>query len=168
MKNDLINKRSFLGLNNSLSISKLKKLGNFHLQKLNTTKNQFEIYSDIFNFFDSAFIFESLSGPKELAETSIIGFSPSFTVECNSTNFIICNRNKKIVKILKVKEPLSQLRSILPKIYAPDINYRYIGGAVGYISYEAIRFWERLPAPKKNWKLLSTDRDSSVNTTAMY
>ena len=136
-------------LNSPLSLSQLKELNNFHLQKLNTKKNPFEIYSDIFNFFDSTFIFESLSGPKELAETSIIGFSPSFTVECNSTNFIICNRNKKIVKILKVKEPLSQLRSILPKIYPPDINYRYIGGAVGYISYEAIRFWERLPAPKK-------------------
>ena len=136
-------------MNNSLSISQLKKLDNFHLQKLNTTKNQFEIYSDIFNFFDSTFIFESLSGPEELAETSIIGFNPSFTVKCNSKNFIICNRNKKIVKILKVREPLSQLRSILPKITLSHNKYRFIGGAVGYISYEVISFWERLPAPKK-------------------
>jgi anthranilate synthase component I len=138
-----------LKLNNSLSLLQLKKLNNFHLKKLNTNKNPFEIYSDIFNFFDSTFIFESLSGPKELAETSIIGFNPNFTVQCNSKNFIIFNRNKKIVKIFKVSEPLSQLRSILPKIYPPDIDYRYIGGAVGYISYEAIRFWERLPASKK-------------------
>jgi len=136
-------------LNNSLSISQLKRLDNFHLHKLNTTKNQFEIYSDIFNFFDSTFIFESLSGPEELAETSIIGFNPSFTVKCNSKNLIICNRNKKIVKILKVREPLSQLRSILPKILLSHNKYRFIGGAVGYISYEAIRFWENLPAPKK-------------------
>ena len=136
-------------MNNSLSISQLKKLDNFHLQKLHTTKNQFEIYSDIFNFFDSTFIFESLSGPEELAETSIIGFNPSFTVKCNSKNLIICNRNKKIVKILKVREPLSQLRSILPKITLSHNKYRFIGGAVGYISYEAISFWERLPAPKK-------------------
>ena len=136
-------------MNNSLSISQLKNLDNFHLQKLNTTKNQFEIYSDIFNFFDSTFIFESLSGPEELAETSIIGFNPIFTVKCNSKNLIICNRNKKIVKILKVKEPLSQLRSILPKITLYHNKYRFIGGAVGYISYEVIRFWERLPAPKK-------------------
>src|SRR5215212_5030310 len=138
-----------LKLNNSLSLFQLKKLNNFHLKKLNTNKNPFEIYSDIFNFFDSTFIFESLSGPKELAETSIIGFNPNFTVQCNSKNFIIFNRNKKIVKILKVSEPLSQLRSILPKIYPPNIDYRYIGGAVGYISYEAISFWERLPATKK-------------------
>src|SRR5829696_3429706 len=82
-----------LKLNNSLSLFQLKKLNNFHLKKLNTNKNPFEIYSDIFNFFDSTFIFESLSGPKELAEISIIGFSPTFTVECNSTNFIIFSKN---------------------------------------------------------------------------
>ena len=136
-------------MNTPLSISQLKRLNNFHIQKLNTKKNQFQIYSDIFYFYDSTFIFESLSGPKELSETSIIGFSPSFTIKCNSKNLIIFNKNKKKVKTLKVKEPLSQLRSILPKITLHDFNYRYIGGAVGYISYEAISFWERLPAPKK-------------------
>ena len=136
-------------MNSPLSLSQLKRLNDFHLQKLNTKKNQFEIFSHIFDFFDSTFIFESLSGPKELAETSIIGFRPSFLVKCNSKNFIVFNKNKKIIKTLQVTEPLSQLRSILPKIHPPNINSRYIGGAVGYISYEAIRFWERLPAPKK-------------------
>ena len=136
-------------MNNSISLSQLKKLNTLHFKKLSTNKNPFEIYSAIFHFFDSTFIFESLSGPKELAEISIIGFNPNFTVQCNSKNFVIFNRNKQIVKNLKVSEPLSQLRSILPKISPPNIDYRYIGGAVGYISYEAIKFWERLPAPKK-------------------
>jgi len=70
-------------MNNSLSLSQLKKLNNFNLKKLKTNKNPFEIYSAIFNYFDSTFIFESLSGPKELVETSIIGFNPHFTVQCN-------------------------------------------------------------------------------------
>jgi anthranilate synthase component 1 len=90
-----------------------------------------------------------LSGPKELAETSIIGFDPPLTIQCNSKNFIILNKKQKIVKVSKVTEPLTQLRSIIPKITQTHINYRYIGGAVGYISYEAIRFWEKLPKPKK-------------------
>ncbi len=29
-------------------------------------------------------------------------------------------------------------------------KYRFIGGAVGYVSYDAIRFWEFLPAIKKS------------------
>jgi len=132
-----------------MSLSKLKNLDNFHLKKINSNKNQFNIFLNIYKFFNTCFIFESLSGPKELAETSIIGFDPPLTIQCNSKNFIILNKKKKIVKVSKVTEPLTQLRSIIPKIAQTHINYRYIGGAVGYISYEAIRFWEKLPKPKK-------------------
>ena len=136
-------------MNTFMSLSKLKNLDNFHLEKLNSNKNQFNIFVNIYNFFNTCYIFESLSGPKELAETSIIGFDPPLTIQCNSKNFIILNKNQKMVKVSKVTEPLTQLRSIIPKITQTHINYRYIGGAVGYISYEAIRFWEKLPKPKK-------------------
>jgi len=132
-----------------MSLSKLKKLDNFHLEKLNSNKNQFNIFLNIYGFFNTCFIFESLSGPKELAETSIIGFDPPLTIQCNSKNFILLNKKQKIIKVSKVTEPLTQLRSILPKITQTHINYRYIGGAVGYVSYEAIRFWEKLPKLKK-------------------
>lgn len=136
-------------MNTFMPLSKLKKLDNFHLEKLNFNKNQFDIFLKIYKFFDTCFIFESLSGPKELAETSIIGFDPPITIQCNSKNFIVLNKKQKIVKVSKVTEPLIQLRSIIPKITQTHINYRYIGGAVGYVSYEAIRFWEKLPKPKK-------------------
>ena len=136
-------------MNTFMSLSKLKNLDNFHLEKLNSNKNPFNIFVNIYNFFNTCYIFESLSGPKELAETSIIGFDPPLTIQCNSKNFIILNKKQKIVKVSKVTEPLTQLRSIIPKITQTHINYRYIGGAVGYISYEAIRFWEKLPKPKK-------------------
>ena len=67
---------------------------------------------------------------------------------------IIENRKGKIIKKIKVTEPLEQLRTIIPKITKPQKSekikkYRYIGGAVGYVSYDAIRFWEKLPRPKK-------------------
>jgi anthranilate synthase component 1 len=139
----------------SLSIKNLKKLKDFHLQSIDSTKNQFDIFSKIYNIYDSVFIFESLTGPRELAETSIIGFDPSFLIQCNTQNFMIVdNRKRKIIKKIKVTEPLEQLRSIIPKITKSQKsekikNYRYIGGAVGYVSYDAIRFWEKLPKPKK-------------------
>jgi anthranilate synthase component 1 len=136
-------------MNTLMSLSTLKNIDNFHLEKLNCNKNQFNIFLNVYKFFNTCFIFESLSGPKELAETSIIGFDPPLTIQCNSKNFIILNKKQKIVKISKVTEPLTQLRSIIPKITQTHINYRYIGGAVGYISYEAIRFWEKLPKSKK-------------------
>jgi anthranilate synthase component I len=125
------------------------------LHKLNTNYNQFEIFQKIYRLFDKIFILESLVGPKELSEISIIGFDPKITVTCNSKTFIVCNRNKIIEKI-DTSEPLSQLRKMMPKIN--DNRFRYIGGAVGYISYDAIRFWERLPnnikKEKKEFPLL--------------
>ncbi|HKG40544.1 MAG TPA: anthranilate synthase component I family protein [Nitrososphaeraceae archaeon] len=112
------------------------------LHKLNTNYNQFEIFQKFYRLFDKIFILESLVGPKELSEVSIIGFDPKITVTCNSKTFLVCNRNKIIEKV-DTTEPLSQLRRIMPKIN--DDRFRYIGGAVGYVSYDAIRFWERLP-----------------------
>ncbi len=136
-------------MNSRLILPKLKTLDDFHIEKINTDKNQFSIFSKIYEFFDNCFIFESLSGPKELTETSIIGFDPKFTIKCNSKNFIVLNNKQKIIKISKITEPLSQIRSIIPKIIPKNVKYRYIGGAVGYVSYEAINYWEKLPRPKK-------------------
>ena len=136
-------------MNPPLIFPKLKTLDEFHIKKINTNKNQFSIFSKIYEFFDNCFIFESLSGPKELTETSIIGFDPIFTIKCNSKNFIVLDNKQKIIKISKITEPLSQIRSFIPKIIPKNVNYRYIGGAVGYVSYEAINYWEKLPRPKK-------------------
>jgi len=138
-----------------LSIKNLKNLKKFNLHSIDSNKNQFEIFSRLYNRYDSSFIFESLTGPRELAETSIIGFDPSITIQCDTRNFtVIDNKKGKVIKKMSVTEPLEQLRSIIPKITNFEKNektkkYRYTGGAVGYISYDAIRFWEKLPSPKK-------------------
>src|SRR5574339_1071300 len=133
----------------------LKDMREFNLQIIDSSKNQFDIFSKIYNIYDSSFIFESLTGPRELAETSIIGFDPSLTIQCDTRNFtVIENKKGKIIKKISVTEPLEQLRSIIPKITNFEKNektkkYRYTGGAVGYVSYDAIRFWEKLPKSKK-------------------
>ena len=115
----------------------------FHIRKLDTCgTNLFQLFSNIYQIYDKVFILESLLGPKELAEMSIIGFDPEFIVSCNSRKFRVYDRQNKIIQEFGVKEPLSELRKILPKV---NVNrFRYVGGAVGYISYDAIRFWERL------------------------
>ncbi len=121
------------------------------IQKLATSENQFELFKKLYSLYDSVFILESLIGPKELAEMSVIGFDPEFTVRCDSKKFVVQNR-KKVVQKSKVTEPLSQLRELMPKV--SDDRFRYVGGAVGYINYDAVRFWERLPIDK-------TKKDSS-------
>ncbi len=116
-------------------------------KKINTDRDPFEIFKQIYASYDSAFILESLTGPKELSEFSVIGFEPEYTVKCDRGRFQIY-RNEKIISEKKVKDPLLELRRIMPTINEKKL--RYIGGAVGYISYDAIKFWEKLPTKRAN------------------
>lgn len=119
----------------------------FNKKKIDTDKDPFEIFKRIYLNYENVFILESLTGPKELSEFSVIGFDPEFTINCDNGKFQIC-RNEKTMYEKLVKDPLLELRRILPTI--EEKKLRYIGGAVGYVSYEAIRFWEKLPPKKSN------------------
>jgi len=114
-----------------------------HLEKLTTSENQFQLFKKLYFIYERVFILESLIGPEELAEMSVIGFDPKLTVTCDSYAFTVRDREGKTLKTLSTKEPLSSLRELMPKVN--DDRFRYIGGAVGYINYDAIRFWEHLP-----------------------
>jgi len=43
---------------------------------LDLSENQFEIYNKISQNYSHSFLFESLTGPEKLAETSVMGFDP--------------------------------------------------------------------------------------------
>ena len=131
-------------LNDIISSSRVFTLNK---KKINTDRDPFEIFKQIYMSYDNAFILESLTGPKELSEFSVIGFDPEFTVKCDRGRFQIY-QNEKIISEKKVKDPLLELRRILPTINEKKI--RYIGGAVGYVSYDAIKFWEQLPTKRAN------------------
>ena len=119
----------------------------FNKIKIDTDSDPFEIFKKIYLHYQNVFILESLTGPKELSEFSVIGFDPEFTIKCDRGLFRICQKRKTVYK-KKVEDPLLELRRIMPII--DEKKLRYIGGAVGYVSYEAIRFWEQLPQKRSN------------------
>jgi anthranilate synthase component I len=113
-----------------------------HIEKIQSSDDQFGIFKRVYQRYDKVFILESLVGPKELSEFSIIGFDPELTITCDAKKLRIVDRSG-VIKTIKVSDPLSQLREIVPNVR--DNRFRYIGGAVGYVSYDAVRFWEQLP-----------------------
>jgi anthranilate synthase component 1 len=119
----------------------------FNKKKIDTDRDPFDIFKQIYANYEDVFILESLTGPKELSEFSVIGFDPEFTIKCDRRKFQIY-QNEKIVYKKQVKDPLLELRQILPLI--DEKKLRYIGGAVGYVSYDAIKFWEQLPQKRPN------------------
>ncbi len=126
--------------------------GSVQVQKLTTSENQFQLFKKLYLLYQRVFILESLIGPEELAEMSIIGFDPKLIVICDSNNFKVKDRSGRILQSSPTKEPLSTLHDLMPKVN--DDRFRYVGGAVGYINYDAIRFWEHLPI-KSNKKASS-------------
>lgn len=112
------------------------------IEKLETREDQFTLFKKLYSAYDTLFILESLIGPRELAEISVIGFDPEIRVSCDSSQFRVSDR-QEVIHEMRVTDPLRQLREMMPKI--ADDRFRYVGGAVGYVSYDAVRFWERLP-----------------------
>ena len=109
---------------------------------LEYTGSQFELYNKISRNYDHVFLFESLTGPEELAETSIMGFDPSVIVRGYADRITLRDKNGN-TKTISTTDPLAKIRKLLKSI--PDQKYRYLGGAVGVINYDAIRLWEKIP-----------------------
>lgn len=113
--------------------------------ELDTRMKPFQIFKRINVEFDHNFIFESLEGPKELVESSIIGFDPKYFIKCNLKSLRIFSKGNEIQKVW-IKEPLETIRKYFPNV--KDQQYRYVGGLVGFFCYEAIRYWEKIPIKK--------------------
>ena len=109
---------------------------------LDYTGTQFEIYNKISRNYNYSFLFESLTGPEELSETSIMGFDPEYIVKGYYDRVTIQSRDNSIETII-TNDPLLEIKKLVKK--TEDQTYRYLGGAVGVINYDAIRLWEKLP-----------------------
>ena len=87
-----------------------------------------------------AFLLESLTGPARLAEHTFVGFDPEVIVSYRAG---ILRSNGETIKTAR---PLESLRSILREHEAPGVPGRYIGGLVGYVSFEFVRNLDSVPA----------------------
>ena len=108
---------------------------------LDLTENQFQIYNKISRNYSHSFLFESLTGPEVLAETSVMGFDPKIIFKGFSDKVEIIIDGK--TKTLQNTEPFEELKKLLGK--SKDQSYRYLGGAVGVVNYDAIRLVEDIP-----------------------
>ena len=107
---------------------------------LDLSENQFQIYNKISRNYSHSFLFESLSGPEVLAETSVMGFDPKIIFKGYSDRVEIIENNN--TTIVKTDDPFIELKKLLGK--SDDQKYRYLGGAVGVVNYDSIRLVENI------------------------
>jgi len=107
-----------------------------------TETQPFDVYNKISRNYTHSFLFESLEGPDELSETSIMGFDPELIVKGYYNKITIQDRDGKI-ETIQTDTPLDEIKKLVKK--TDDMSYRYLGGAVGNIDYDAIRLFENIP-----------------------
>ena len=107
---------------------------------LDLSENQFQIYNKISRNYSHSFLFESLTGPEVLAETSVMGFDPKIILKGYLDKVEIIQKGK--TQIIQTTEPFTELKKLLGK--SDDQSYRYLGGAVGVVNYDAIRLVENI------------------------
>ncbi len=86
-----------------------------------------------------AFLLESLAGPERMREHTFVGFDPETTVSYRGG---ILRTNGDAITTDK---PLDVLRGILADHATPGIQGPFVGGLVGYVSFEFVRHLDRVP-----------------------
>jgi len=114
------------------------------IRKLSFEKPPLEIFSKLYNNYENVYILESIEGPKKLSQYSFIGFDPTLTITIKNGEAVIRNERTGEEEKKEVNEPLAVIQKTL-KNRLDVKEQRFVGGAVGYISYDAVRCWEKLP-----------------------
>lgn len=86
-----------------------------------------------------------MEGPKKLAQYSFLGFDPRLVIRAKDGEMTLQNRESDEEVKMKIGDPLDVVEKIVGERECSCDYLRLVGGAVGYVSYDAIRYWERLP-----------------------
>lgn len=116
------------------------------LVRLKNQKSPVDLFTKICEHYDYAYILESVEGPKRLAEYSFIGFDPCMVFTARDGITEVHDRVSGEKRVCEADDPLLLIKMLVGELSAPLEGYRFIGGAVGYISYDAVRYWEKLPS----------------------
>lgn len=93
----------------------------------------FDLFKKIEEKYDTCFLFESLGEEGKFSRYSILGFDPPH---------VVSGRGKKLTvdgTAYAVENPYYALRDLLPQ---RSMGREYAGGLIGYLSYEALMYFE--------------------------
>ena len=126
----------------SLTSLKVEKLS------LNVTPQEF--FANIKQENEIAFLLESSTGSSRLAEYSFIGFDPVMTFAVIDGKAEVRNRKTGTNERLRTDDPLGLLRRLVPPDSVSSL-FRFTGGAVGYVSYDSVRYMESIEPPERGY-----------------
>jgi len=97
---------------------------------------------------DYAFLLESVEGQEKLARYSFLGSNPALVFKSKGRNIEILHRHKRSIhKFVTKKSPLDEIEAIMRDFKAVHVKGlpRFYGGLVGFMGYDTVRFFEKIP-----------------------
>ena len=92
-----------------------------------------------------SFLLESVVGGEKWARYSFIGIDPVMTITCQGKKILI--KSNASVTPVEADDPLSIVEKILSQYRPVNVKGlpRFSGGFVGYVGYDMVKFFERVP-----------------------
>ena len=95
-----------------------------------------------------SFLLESVEGQEKIARYSFLGSQPALIFKSKGRNIQIINAKEKSIKrSVAARDPIDEIKRIMQSFKAVQIHGlpRFYGGFVGYIGYDMVRFFEKIP-----------------------
>lgn len=115
--------------------------GDIELNALKTIpldfKDPFELFKKIYSKYSSTFLLESMESDSGLSRYSFLGFDPLMTL--TAKNGFLEVKKEDSTEEIDTENPFNEIRSLIHK---GNNRKGFCGGLVGYVSYQAARFFE--------------------------
>jgi anthranilate synthase component 1 len=94
---------------------------------------------------DCSFLLESVEGGEKWGRYCFLGGAPSIIFQSKGSRVQITRNGH--VEVRDGGDPLDALKQLMAEYHAVEVEGlpRFFGGAVGYLTYDMVRFFERLP-----------------------
>lgn len=108
-----------------------------------TDLSSIEVFINLSEYYEYAYLIEFANSKHRIAQQCLVGFAPLKTVMIKDSEYVIKSSDGKLRK--RTSEPLQILRGVVgpPRHDLTELNFA--GGVVGYISYDLVRYLEKLP-----------------------
>ena len=133
---------------------KLAKKGNLipvYREMLADFETPLSVFAKIEKNERFSYLLESAEGGERIARYSFLGSRPSLIFMSKGSKITITQGFKKTVFTTK-KDPLHEIKKIMEKFSFVPVKGlpRFCGGLVGYMGYDVVKFFEKIPDKNKD------------------
>ena len=136
------------------TFKKLAKKGNLipvYRELIGDMETPVAMFNEIVDDQASGFLLESVEGGEHLGRYSFLGVGPAMIFSSKGREITVEEKGKKKKWVTKT-DPIDELKKILGRYKSVEVDGlpRFSGGAVGYLGYNVVGFFEELELKNKD------------------